>query len=121
MAAFPWIYSGKSANTFLIYLIIDIFTNACAIFGKDQPGFTVRGNYKNYTENQVKRAILARKSQAMLAHLPDDKFKLMVSQGNPRNCGVTPADISNANAIFGPYLPGLRGRTVREKPKRVEL
>ena len=56
----------------------------------------------------------------MLAHLTDDKFKLMVSQGTLRNCDVTPVDISNANAIFGPYLPGLRGRTVREKPKRVD-
>ena len=78
------------------------------------------GNYKNYTKDQVKEAILARKLQAMLGHLADDKFKLMVSLGSPRNCDIKVADISNANAIFGPYLPGLRGRTVREKPKRVE-
>ena len=44
----------------------------------------------------------------------------MVSQGTPRNCDVKVSNISNTNASFGPYLPGLRGRTVREKPKRVE-
>ena len=95
-------------------------TNAHTIFGKDQPGFTVRGNYKNYTKDQVEQAILARKSQAMLGHLTDDKFKLMASQGTPRNYDVKVADISNANAIFGPCLPGLRGQTVREKPERME-
>ena len=69
-------------------------TNARAIFVKDQPGFTVRGNYKNYTKDQVERAILVRKSQAMLGYLTDDKFKLMVSQGTPRNCDVKVVDIS---------------------------
>ena len=95
-------------------------TNARAIFGKDQPGFSVHGNYKNYTNDQVEGAILARKLQEMLGHLTDDKFKIMVSRGSPRKCDVKVADISNASAIFGPYLPGLRGRIVREKPERVE-
>ena len=36
-------------------------TNARDVFGKDQPGFSVRGNYKNYTKDQVEGAILARK------------------------------------------------------------
>ena len=80
----------------------------------------MHGNYKNYTKDQVEGAILARKLQAMLGFLTDDKFKLMVSRGFPRNCDVTVADISNTNTFFGLYLPGLRGRTVREKPKRVE-
>ena len=95
-------------------------TNARAIFGKDQPGFSVHGNYKNYTKDQVEGAILACKFQAMLGHLTNDKFKFMLSRGSPRNCDVKVADIPNTNAIFGPYLPGLRGQTVREKPKRVE-
>ena len=56
----------------------------------------------------------------MLGHLTDNKFKLMVSQGTPRNPDVKVADISSANAIFGPYLPGLMGQTAREKPERVE-
>ena len=80
----------------------------------------MHGNYKNFTKEQVEGAILARKFQAMVAHLLDDKFKYMVSQGRPRNCDIKVKDISNTDAIFGPYLPGLRGRTVREKLERVE-
>ena len=78
------------------------------------------GNYKNFTKDQVEGAILARKLQAMLAHLPDDKFKLMVSQGTAGNCDVKVTYVSNTTAIFGPYLPGLMVQTVREKPERVE-
>jgi len=35
------------------------------------------------------------------------------------NCPVTPTDIRNAHAIYGPDLPGIRGKTVRRKPEHV--
>ena len=67
----------------------------------------MHGNYKNYTKDQVEGAILARKLQAMLGHLTDDKFKLMVSLGSPRNCDVKVLDVSNTNAsvVFWPVSP----------------
>ena len=33
---------------------------------------------------------------------------------------VTCSDLTNARAIFGPDLSGVRGKTVRQKPDRVE-
>ena len=29
-------------------------------------------------------------------------------------------DVTNARAIFGPYLPGLGGKITRQKPERVD-
>ena len=84
------------------------------------PRASMRENYKNYTKDQVEGVILARKSQAILRHLLDNKFTLMVSKGTLRNCDVKVAEISNTSIIFGHYFPGIRGQTVREKPKRVE-
>ena len=37
-----------------------------------------------------------------------------------KNCRIKFNDITNDHAIFGPYLPGLGGRTTRQKPGRVE-
>ena len=56
----------------------------------------------------------------MVGHLPDEKFKQLVSSKSLKNCRVKVNDIKNARAIFGPYLPGLGGRETRRKPGRVE-
>ena len=34
---------------------------------------------------------------------------------------ITPEAITHARAIFAPNCPGLRGKTVRVKPERVEI
>ena len=57
---------------------------------------TVRKNFEGFTKKQVKKAILARKAQAMVAHPPDEKFKQMVSYESLRNCNVKVDDITNA-------------------------
>ena len=44
----------------------------------------------------------------------------MVSNKSLRNSDIRVKDVTNAHAIFGPHLPGLRGKTVRVKPTRVE-
>ena len=69
---------------------------------------------------QVKRAILVRRAQAMIATPSEKRFKEMISNRELANCPVTVQDITNAHAIFGPDLPGVRGKTVRRKPSRVE-
>ena len=56
----------------------------------------------------------------MVGHPSDEKFKQLVSSQSLKNCRLKVNDITNARAIFGPYLPGLGGRTTRRKPKRVE-
>ena len=62
---------------------------------------------------------MARVAQSKVAHPPDSKFKLMVNSPSLKNCPVTVQDITNSREIFGPDLPGLQGRSTRQKPKRV--
>ena len=81
---------------------------------------TVRKNYKGFTKREVKGAITARITQGKLAHIPDEKFKQLVSSKFLKHCHVKVNDVTNARTIFGPNLPGLGGRTTRQKSERVE-
>ena len=80
---------------------------------------TVREKFGLFTEKQAEKAIVARDMQARLAHPTDDKFKQMVSSKSLKNCSIVADDVTNARSIFGPNLPGLRGKTVRQRPERV--
>ena len=83
-------------------------------------GFSrVKKNMEGYSRKEVKRAIMARVTQSKVANPPDSKFKLMVNSPTLKNCPVTVQDITNSGAIFGPDLPGLQGRSTRQKPKKV--
>ena len=46
---------------------------------------TVCQNYEGFMKTQVQKAILARKTQAMVAHPTDKEFKQMVSSGLLKN------------------------------------
>ena len=81
---------------------------------------TVRKNFEGYTKRQVKKAILAREAQAMVAHPTDEKFKQMVSHEKLKNCNVRVEHITDAHAIFGHNRSRLKGGTVRQKPDRVD-
>ena len=45
----------------------------------------------------------------------------MVSSPNLENCPVTVTDVSNAHVIFGPDLPGVKGKTVCISPHREDM
>ena len=79
---------------------------------------TVCANFGGFTKRQIEAAVLACKAQARMGHHANPTFKLLVS--SLKNFPVKPADITNASVIFGPYLKGLRGITVRQRPERVE-
>ena len=81
---------------------------------------TVRKNFEGFTRKQVEKAVLAREVQAMVAVPTEAEFKKMVSSKSLSDCPVTVDDVANARAIFGPDRAGLRGKTVRQKPDRVE-
>ena len=51
----------------------------------------------------------------------DADFIEMLSKGTLTNCPVTLVDISNSRHVFGPDLPGIKSKTVRRKPARVEV
>jgi hypothetical protein len=81
---------------------------------------TVRGNYEGFTREQVIGATEARKALAMMAHPTAEKLRQMVSFTNAvANCPVSSADLTNANALFGPDRGGIRGKTVRQRPEKV--
>ncbi len=44
----------------------------------------------------------------------------MVRNKTIKNCPIKPEHITNACSIFGPSIAGVRGKTVRRKPERVE-
>ena len=48
------------------------------------------------------------------------QFKKLVSNKNLKNNTVTLAYITNANVIFGPYLPGMCWDTIRCQQMRME-
>ena len=54
-----------------------------------------------------------------MAHPTDEKFKQMVSGKSLDNCSIVANNVTNAHAIFGPNLLGLRGETVRQRPEPV--
>jgi hypothetical protein len=80
---------------------------------------TVRGNYEGYTKREVLKAKEARRAQAMMGNPSEKGYKTMVSNNLIPECPITPTDISNARAIFGPDLPSVRGKTVQTRPAQV--
>ena len=70
---------------------------------------TAQKNFEGFTKKQVKKAILAREAQVMVAHPPDEKLKQMVGHESLRNCNVKVDDITNTQTFFGPYRSRLKG------------
>ena len=82
---------------------------------------TVCKNYEEFTKKEVEHAILAHKAQLHVGNQSEKQCKEMVSSPNLENCPVTATDVSNAHVIFGPDLPGVKGKTVHRSPHRVEM
>ena len=74
----------------------------------------VRENYRNYTEGEITKANMARKTQARISNPPDERYKEIVSGRSLKHCLVTVMDISNAHAIFGPNHARLKGAATRQ-------
>ena len=68
----------------------------------------------------MKRAHLAHKSQSVLAHPPDAKFKQLIDLRSLKNCPVVTNNVTNYLTISGPNIPGLGGRTTQNKTARVK-
>ena len=78
---------------------------------------TVCEIFEKFTERQVNRAITSRNMQARMAHPTDESFKQMVSGKTLDNCSLVASDVTSAHSMFGPNRPGLRGKTVRQRPE----
>ena len=80
---------------------------------------TVWDNYEGFSKHQIKNAVRARRLMSMVATPSPRDFQGLVRHNLLKDCPITPDDVSNAHAIFGPDLASIRGKTVRCKPARV--
>lgn len=81
---------------------------------------TVASNKSKFTQREYSRALTARKLQQTIGR-PSTKTFLSIVDGNMLpNCPITRKDVVNAEAIFGPDLGSLKGKTTRSKPIPVD-
>ena len=81
---------------------------------------TVRENYEGFTRHEVEKDILALKAHGRVGNPSCAEFVKMVNEKTVKNLPVTPIDVSNALAIFGPNLSRLKGGTVCTKLSMVD-
>jgi Reverse transcriptase (RNA-dependent DNA polymerase) len=74
---------------------------------------TVRDNKKMFTPRDVVNADAARRLYRLLGRLSDAEFLKLLGNGSLLNCPVTVADAQRANAIYGPDVASLKGKTTR--------
>jgi hypothetical protein len=70
---------------------------------------------EGFTKHKLKGANLARKAQAILGHPSSKELSQVVSNNfGINNCPINPIDISNADAIYGRDLGGIRENSEKE-------
>ena len=80
---------------------------------------TVSENKARYTPREFDQAKRARMLYHSLGAPAIDKFKKMIQFNMIKNCPVTLDDIKIAEAVFGPDVATLKGKTTRKTPKAV--
>ena len=80
---------------------------------------TVEGNKAQFTKREVKQAERARRLQTTLLFPSDRHLKKITDV--LQDCPVTAQDVINANAIFGPSIGALKGKTTKSKPMPVTV
>jgi Reverse transcriptase (RNA-dependent DNA polymerase) len=84
---------------------------ACDMADTDQTFVTtVADNMRQYTKREVTQAKNARELIARLGY-PSSQATIDMLDAGMSNCDVTKQDVRNADAIFGPCIPSLRGKT----------
>jgi hypothetical protein len=78
---------------------------------------TFRDSMRRYTKREVTAAERAREFLRYLGHATP-KAVIDMIRGGMLNCPVTETDIQHAEAIFGPSIASLKGKTVKCIPMR---
>jgi len=81
---------------------------------------TITKNKSLFTKRDVKRAEKARRLQHIAAHLSHKQLLSITQKNQLKNCPIVPRDIRLMDAILGPSVPGLKGKTVRRNKPAVE-
>ena len=82
---------------------------------------TVQETSEGYSQQQIRKAKVAREFQAKVGHPSTADLKTIVQVPLITNCPISPADIDRAELIYGPSVPILKGKTVRTTPEPVVL
>ncbi len=80
---------------------------------------TVFENMQGYTRRQEKNAKRARDGLELVGFPSIRDFQSMVRLPLIKNCPLTIADIKIAQDVYGPDIPSLKGKTVRQQPPSV--
>lgn len=80
---------------------------------------TVKQAEEGYTKRHVAQAKLAREFQGAVGNPSTHDLKAIVASNQIANCPVSISDIERAEAIYGPSVPILKGKTTRRSPDRV--
>ena len=76
---------------------------------------TIADNKENFSARDVARAEAAWKLQHVAGHMTDAQLLKMTRNNILLNCPFTPRDIKLMKAILGPSMPGMKGKTARDK------
>ena len=71
----------------------------------------------NFTQKEIERATLAREISKRLGYESDGGLSLAIKQNSILNLPVTIKDISNAQKIFGPEVPAIKGKSTVSRSK----
>ncbi len=80
---------------------------------------TVADNKSKYPVRDYRQAVIARKLQKMIGYPSTRNFMKIVEGNLIPSCPIDRSDIIAAEAIFGPNVNSLKGKTVRRKEEHV--
>jgi hypothetical protein len=81
---------------------------------------TVKDNKAYFHKREIEGADKARILQQLLNWPSTQKFKEILAGNQLRNCDVTVDDVNRADAIYGPAVAILKGKTVRRRPEHTQ-
>ena len=82
---------------------------------------TVEGNKRKHSNEDVRKAEKALHLQHAAGFLGEEQLMYITRKNQLMNSPITPRCVALKNKIFGASVPGIQGRTVRNKKEAVEV
>ena len=127
---YPICFNGRKDNAFLVYgdnNVVRFAHSKHGLYYHDtaankenvQLVQTVKSNEAQFTKRQVDQARLARQLYSLLGRPSHEAFVNFVRNNSLKNCPIDVTDANRSIQIYGPDIPALRGKSVREQPGHV--